>query len=241
MFLQEVCSFPGWIAEEYQLAQRHPVRKTGTPQIFTNLIGVRGQISREVTLRSDREWIDCELKRFSGNLFGAELTMPGLIDQLNAVVVYSPAWPIARDRLDNVDLSDVKLQQNKDLWVSDILRTALMEAGAGSGDHWIVAGDFNMCETFDQWRGGPRGNREYLDRLLELGLVDCLRHSRGALTPTFRTIRSQKMTAQLDYIFVTDGLLSRQAACFTGPKNLIETGISDHLPVIADFDTGSNP
>jgi hypothetical protein len=30
---------------------------------------------------------------------------------------------------------------------------------------WVFAGDFNLSETFDLWRGGPRGNLECLNRM----------------------------------------------------------------------------
>lgn len=47
----------------------------------------------------------------------------------------------------------------------------------------IVAGDLNSSETFDLRRGGPRGNREIIDRMNALGFYDCLRMFRGEPMP----------------------------------------------------------
>lgn len=91
-----------------------------------------------------------------------------------------------------------------------------------------------MCETFDSWRK-PRGNREFLDRMARLGLVDVLRDSQGRLTPTFKPIRSAVVKSQLDYIFVTEALRKRLQISFTAPAEQVIGTLSDHLPVIADF------
>src|SRR5262245_53638787 len=86
------------------------------------------------------------------------------------------------------------------------------------------------------WRGGPRGNREYLDRMDQLGLADCLRYAQGTLTPTFRTPSKGTITAQIDYLFVTDMLRTHLVTCDTGSRQRVfEQGLSDHLPIIADF------
>jgi exonuclease III len=70
----------------------------------------------------------------------------------------------------------------------------------------------------------------------QLGLVDCLRYSTGARTPTFRTLGRGTITAQLDYLFVTDTLRARLVACDTGSRQRVfDEGLSDHLPLVADF------
>jgi endonuclease/exonuclease/phosphatase family metal-dependent hydrolase len=232
--LQEVNSYPEWLENEFEIVQRRAVKKTGTLQTFSSIIGVRGTLLAEVPLRSSRRWLNDELDRFSGNVFCVEVRPERSQHPIKVVCVYSPAWPVQRARLAGVDLTGIRLELNKDLWVSDLLRFALLEMGLKDGP-WIVAGDFNMCETFDQWRDGPRGNREYLDRMIALGLHDCLRQSRGKLTPTFRTVRTQQLTSQLDYVFVTQSLLDCLVDCSVGSISLIESGTSDHLPVVADF------
>jgi endonuclease/exonuclease/phosphatase family metal-dependent hydrolase len=70
----------------------------------------------------------------------------------------------------------------------------------------------------------------------QLGLVECLRFAKGALTPTFRRLNGGTVTAQLDYLFVTKILRSSLVTCDTGPRHRVfESKLSDHLPIVADF------
>ena len=91
--------------------------------------------------------------------------------------------------------------QNRDVWVGDLLWAALRLNKPQADDPWIIAGDFNLCETFNSWKGGTKGEiAEYLDRMDKLGLVDCLRFAKGGLTPTFRRLNGGTVTAQIDYL-----------------------------------------
>jgi endonuclease/exonuclease/phosphatase family metal-dependent hydrolase len=235
--LQEVAGWPARFSSAYQSLHRVPIRKSGAPQAFKSVILIRGKVLSGLELHSQVPWVDAELSRFAGNLL-AVVAKPEAGPPLNVICVYSPAWPVDRRRLADVDTSSVRLKLNRDVWVGDLLWSALRQTLPQRGGQWLIAGDFNLCETFDAWRGGPRGNREYLDRMQHLGLVDCLRHAQGTLTPTFRTLRSGKVTAQIDYMFVTRDLQSRLIGCQTGSRERVfGQGLSDHLPVIADFAT----
>jgi hypothetical protein len=70
----------------------------------------------------------------------------------------------------------IRLRQNPDVWLADILLAALPTA---DGSAWVVGGDFNMSETFDAWSAGPRGNREYLARIADRRSTECLRKATG--------------------------------------------------------------
>jgi endonuclease/exonuclease/phosphatase family metal-dependent hydrolase len=233
--LQEVCGIPKHVESRYTAVQHFPVRKNGLLQQFTTTILVRGAFGNRIMLQGPAPWVDDELQRFAGNLVSVELH-PDHGPRLRVVCVYSPAWPVDKKRLVGVDVMAVCLRHNRDVWVGDLLWAALARNPPPPSDPWIIGGDFNLCETFDAWRGGPRGNREYLDRMDQLGLVDCLRYAQGALTPTFRTLRKGTITAQIDYLFVTDTLRARLVTCDTGSRQRVfEQGLSDHLPIIADF------
>ena len=108
-----------------------------------------------------------------------------------------------------------------------------------SDDQWIVGGDFNSSETFDYlWKGGPHGNREILERMNDLGLTECLKGYNGELIPTFRNPRNGKIIHQLDHLFISDGLRSSLERCVTGDASRVfGESLSDHLPVIGDFDS----
>jgi endonuclease/exonuclease/phosphatase family metal-dependent hydrolase len=152
------------------------------------------------------------------------------------VCVYNPAWPIDRARFHGIDVSGVKLKLDPDVWVGDILWAALHHSQYPSRDLWLVGGDFNLSESFDWRPKGPRGNKEYLDRMAALGLVECLRQSTGCVTPTFRNTDGQAVKHQLDHIFVSRQLALALAACRTGSQEQVFGRLSDHLPVLADFD-----
>jgi exonuclease III len=233
--LQEVCGIPKHVERRYATVQQYPVRKNGTPHQFTTAILVRGSVGNRIPLRGPAPWVDAELQRFAGNLIGVEL-QPDRGPRLKIICVYSPPWPVDKRRLAGVDVTAVRLTQNRDVWVSDLLWAALSVQNPQPDDPWIIGGDFNLCETFDTWRGGPRGNREYLERMGNLGLVDCLRHAKGALTPTFRTLGRGTITAQIDYLFVTDILRASLVACDPGShQQVFDHGLSDHLPILAEF------
>jgi hypothetical protein len=235
-FLQEVQGLPEDLAIKYASTLGSPIRKTGAPQRFSSVILVRGSVGDRIELTSPTPWVNPELKRFAGNLMAVEL-VPDRGPRIQAVGVYSPAWPLQKSWLEDIDTTGVKLQLNPRVWVADLLWSALSEALPRRERPWIIAGDFNLCETFDSWRGGPRGNREYLDRMAGLGLVECLRHARGKLTPTYRSLKRNTVTAQLDYIFVTPDLAAKLVRCETAPEDVVfGQGLSDHLPVVADFD-----
>ena len=107
----------------------------------------------------------------------------------------------------------------------------------GPNEAWVIGGDFNSSETFDFGPGGPRGNKEHLDHMAELGLTECLRKSRGKLAPTFRHSRGS-IQHQIDHLFVTKCLADKLQSCDVGVQEEIfgaNPRLSDHLPIIADF------
>jgi exonuclease III len=232
--LQEVSALPERLQDEYDIRTAVPPTRTGNRQRFKSALLVRGVIGDAVPLNSDEEWVNRELAHFAANLLAFRVTIDGL-SPLTVVDVYAPAWPIARERLAKEDVSRVKLTQNPDVWVADLVVAALRRQPA-STQEWIVAGDFNSCETFDSWRGGPRGNREWLDRMAELGFTECLRHSQGKLTPTFRKPGKLEAHCQIDHLFVTKGLTLQLVSCnVLEAEKVYGAGLSDHLPIVADF------
>lgn len=233
--LQEVGSIPDSVRSRYACHSALATGKSGCPQRFSTAILVRGGLGNAVPLRSSAPWVQDELDRFAGNLLACEVEPHGG-PAAHAVSVYSPAWPVDRGRLESVDVTSVRLTQNRDVWVADLLWSALSAYGSLAAGSWVVAGDFNLSETFDLWRGGPRGNREYLDRMADLGLVECLRASRGELTPTSRNTDRTTIKHQMDHLFVSASLAERLVSCEVGQRDTVfGQNLSDHLPIIAEF------
>lgn len=233
--LQEVSSVPNKVAENWECRLIRAMGKSGKAQQFSTGVLVRGSIVSQITLSSTAPWVTRELDHFAGNLPAFTVDLRNNV-RLQVVSVHSPAWPVTSSRLAGIDVSEVKLSKSPDVWVADLLWDAIRSLNNLSHESWLFAGDFNTCETFDSWKGGPRGNREYLDRMARLGLIECLRESRGCLTPTYRKPKGGAVKNQIDHMFVSPPLASRLSHCETGSrKHVFERGLSDHLPIVADF------
>jgi hypothetical protein len=233
--LQEVGALPESVLAAYEWRGQAAVGKTGRAQSFQTGILSRYRFGERVHLCNSEDWVAAELAGFAGNLVAYEI-LPSEGATVTAVSVYSPAWPVARTRLAGIDTSRVQLTQNRDVWVSDVLWASLLPSGLTERGNWIIGGDFNLSETFDLWSGGPRGNAEYLDRMRQLGLVECLRDTARALTPTFRNPSGGAIKHQIDHLFVTSALAGRLSACRTGElERVFGSGLSDHLRIVADF------
>lgn len=230
--LQEVTGLPDDVRARWSAVSRVPTGRAGKLQPFSTVVLVAGTVERDLTLESDLHWVQSELDRFDGNLVGCAIrTHQG--EAINVVSVYSPAWPVDRSRLIGIDTSGVQLRLNRDVWLADILLAALP---AADGSQWVVGGDFNLSETFDDKPGGPRGNREYLDRIADRGFTECLRTTTGQLTPTFRNPKGGAIIHQMDHLFATRALADRLIRCSVGSaERVFGLGLSDHLPIVAEF------
>ncbi|XVJ59158.1 MAG: hypothetical protein HEQ23_07065 [Tepidisphaera sp.] len=156
---------------------------------------------------------------------------------LSVISVYNPAWPLDGSAFAGVDMNAVRwTQQATDVWLADLLWSRLQVLPKSDGAPWIIGGDFNLSESFDKWRGGPHGNREYLDRMRRLGLVECLRHFNSKPVPTFKNVDGGEVLHQIDHVFASKTLAAALTSSTTGShERVFESKISDHLPVIADF------
>jgi hypothetical protein len=233
--LQEVGKIPLFITNEYKIIALNPINKKNLPQRFQTAILVKGNIGEEIILRSKWDWVNNELERFKGNLLSHQIIINNT--NFNVVSVYSPAWPVDPKRLEGIDVNPVKLKLNPKVWTTEILWAALNCVLNGDGN-WIIGGDLNISETFDYlWKGGPRGNKEIIDRFEALGLVECLRKFNGKLVPTFRNPSNRLIIHQMDHLFVTLPLWGKLVFCSTGdPERVFSKSLSDHLPIFADID-----
>lgn len=233
--LQEINSIPDYVLSAYNAAVETAVAQTGRPQRFRTCLLSKRPMGKSPPLTSDTKWANSELLHFRGNLVSGSIEVR--TKSINAISVYNPAWPIDRTRVSSYDTTGVRLtHQKSDVWLADVLWSAL-STRQHSDELWIVGGDFNLSETFDSWAGGPQGNKEYLDRMASLGLVECLRKYQGQLTPTFKNPSNRKILHQIDHIWVSPGLAGCLVECHTAPhEEVFDRGLSDHLPIITAFD-----
>jgi endonuclease/exonuclease/phosphatase family metal-dependent hydrolase len=234
-FLQEVGTLPVHRFTSYDLRTGTPRTKAGGLQRFATVLLVRGTIGEAVHLGSSHQWVNQQLEHFAGNVLAFEVTVHDG-RPLTVVNVYSPAWPVDRAAYLHENVEGIKLKQSPHIWLTDLVTETLRSVLSSNVGDWVVGGDFNSCVTFDNWRGGPRGNQEWLGRMAALGFLECLRHYQGQVTPTFRGPGKMEPNCQIDKIFVSQTLATRLEHCCTGKaERVFDQHLSDHLPVVADF------
>jgi exonuclease III len=234
--LQEVGSLPLSVSSCYETLQRKAYAGNGQHQKFHTSVLVKGSINYPLNFTTQWEWVNEELKNYSGNIIPAQVSLNSG-DVFRVVSVYSPAWPIFdREKLKEIDATTIQLKNNRDLWATEILWAALQNENT-TDVPWIVAGDFNSSVTFDtMWKGGPHGNQEIQDRMVALGLIECLALFQGKLTPTFRNSSNKQIIHQMDHLFVSKKMTEHLKSCIAGDSNRVFNGsMSDHLPIIAEF------
>jgi exonuclease III len=235
--LQEVGDIPLHVTSMYACRETNAIRQNGQPQRFKTAVLVKGHITNEFAISGGHPYIERELLRFRGNIPAYQVEPEGG-PLLNVISVYNPAWPLERSAFAGIDMNAVRLtQQATDVWLSDLLWSRLQVLLKSDGVPWIIGGDFNLSESFDKWRGGPHGNREYLNRMGGLGLVECLRHFNAQLVPTFKNADGGEVLHQIDHVFVSEVLAAVLASATTGSQERVfGSKLSDHLPVITDFE-----
>ncbi len=227
---------PAYLEEKYQTVFKIPRYKTGKNQKFCTYILTNGNVHSELKLSSEFDWVAKEYDFFSGNIVGYQVSDKNG-NLFNVLSIYSPAWCVPWERLKGIDVSEVKLQNNPDVWCTETIWSLLCNSLPSSDESWIIGGDFNSSTTFDwMWGSKPRGNQENIDRFINIGLTDCLSFHQEILVPTFKNATGGKVIHQLDYIYVNEPLLTRLKYCDTSHSDIVfDQNISDHLPVIAEF------
>lgn len=233
--LQEINSIPEFILNDYSVLQKKALGKTGNPQVFSTVILVKGTINYEIELSTQWDWLNDELKLFDGNLLAANITLSNG-ESFNVYSVYSPAWPIDKNRLTGIDVTEVKLKNNPDIWATELLWASLLNQDLKSAP-WIIGGDLNSSVTFDYMLGNqPRGNQEIQDRMTDMGFKEALASFQGQLTPTFRNPKGGKIIHQMDHVFLSLNLHSRLNNCYVGEHHQVfGQSLSDHLPIITEL------
>jgi exonuclease III len=233
ILLQEVGDVPAPFRDQYSVLHQLAIGETGRPQRFGSALLVRQGPLNEVALMAPLTWVNDELNRLGGFVVAGQASVLGAATVV--VSVHSPAWYLDRLRLGLVDVGDVRLTQNADVWGADLVLAAIRPLVAG-GRQVLVGGDFNLSTTFDARRRGGRGNQEYLDRMAALGVVECLANFQRRLTPTFRNATGGGVVHQIDHLFASPSLAAQLRRCEVPPADdFFQQGLSDHLPIIADF------
>ena len=234
--LQEVNSWPSQLKSKYSILSRQALTKEGNKQIFHTMILVKCEIGSEIQLISTFDSLNQALSIFNGNLIAAKTKLESGLS-FNILSAYSPAWPIDT-WIPIEDRGAIKLDNSADLWLTELLWESLKKSY--NNNPWIIAGDLNASTTFDESSHMPHGNQEILDRMLNLGYIECLFNYNKKLIPTFQNANNKKVIHQIDHLFTSSNLYDSLTKCYVlDGKDIFEKGISDHLPIIAEFNQQS--
>lgn len=166
------------------------------------------------------------IHRADGWLASARVDVGELDLEMLVASVHSPAYPIEKGRLTGIDVTDMKLKQNPDLWLLDVVFFFLK---AQLGTRFMVGGDFNYSRLLDTTLGEERGNNEFFDRVATEGFVSLHRLFHDADERTF--FHPKRAHHQLDYLYADAPMAKYASGCFVHPV----TEYSDHAPLVADL------
>lgn len=163
-----------------------------------------------------------------GWIASASVTMP---DGTSALVVslHNLSDPLERWRTRDVDLTGIKLERSRDVWLVDVL-FHFLRPRLTAGERMLIGGDFNYSRALDLPPRGDRGNNEFFDRLDAEGFVSLHRIFRSHDEQTFFDHR--RGPHQLDYLYADPWTSNRCRACTVVSYDDVR-GLSDHAPVHA--------
>lgn len=233
--LQEVTKLPDWILDSYNYHQVYPRFFSGARAKYSNVILSIWPIKNARFLNSSLDWVNDIHRTRPGWILECE-TIPEAGEPIRLVSIHSPAFPVPKDTYKGIDISVIQLKNNPALWFTEILWSLLCNEDINGRVPWIVGGDFNTSVLFDNPK--DRGNRVVIQRMIELGLTECLSHSECKPVPTFKSTHGS-VNHQLDYLYVNTSLMKRLVRAYVPDQSEIFESkpkmLSDHLPIICEF------
>jgi hypothetical protein len=220
-FVQEALP-PTWIRGEGALIQG-PFKQWGSAIFSPRYPLERFSLAKESNLRSLGEY-----------LAFAVASLPDGSDALVASV-HARAARATAAQLGSLDPDDVARPSSDGPMVNDVVFVGLHELSQGWSS-FLVAGDWNTARH----QGGDRASKagaEFFDRVSDGGWFDCVWDKLGEEVKTW--FREGDKLIQDDHAFCDQGLglrLKHVRAPDDAPTFL---GLSDHAPLILDFDAPS--
>ena len=160
VLLQEVIGIPRWIWKHYQCFSISPRYYEGGNAAYSTAVLSKGPIDATPYLSSELEWVNKIYTEHPGWIIGCETTL-STGEQFRVISVHLLAKSVPRELWADVDVSGIKLTNNPDIWLTEILYALLSTSKVADGTNWIVAGDFNSSVKFDF----SRGQRKPRDRI----------------------------------------------------------------------------
>jgi len=238
--LSEVTHMPSKI-DGYQKAFEWATNvKNGKEQKFMTGMLVKGEILDPFQLVSETEWVSMALKVYSGNFVCRQIYLSNY-GTYNVVSVHMPHSKFPYHEFTTDDVSDVILPNYDDIYMSDLLWSALTKMVPQFQHESIVGGDFNTSEYYGKTRKQRDANLETILRMYRLGYVEAIRglvdDMPGASIPTFKHSREKKPSKhQLDHLYLPKKSFERSSSIVGDVDTYLK--FSDHLPIIADIQDG---
>ena len=178
----------------------------------------------------DRQELQKVLPAVDGYLAGALVEVPGVGD-VAAVSVHAYPSQVGEQHLTDLDASELVVPPQKAVWPGDILWWLTRKLPA-HGTPSILGGDWNTARRFDEVYG-PRGNREFFQRMTETGWREALRKFNEEEVRTY--FSRGKTPYQLDHVFLTDGLYEPLKRGFVDSSAEVLLA-SDHAPIVLEIE-----
>lgn len=232
--VQDFNHFPEELNGIFHVAYERNALKKGNKHSSYNAVLVNkrsGSIVKRLQLSSTDKDLNNALNFYKGNFFGCVVQLNNQT-KINVLSVYAPYW--------NIDY------KGEDTGATDVLMLALKES-LSKEEAWVIGGDLNMSQTFGEeykkrhgLRGGIviSGTKDLFDGMRNIGLKECLYDYNSRVVPSFRNAQDHRIIHQIDHLFVTEKMFLRLKRCDVDDASKIFTRnylVSDHLPVIADF------
>jgi endonuclease/exonuclease/phosphatase family metal-dependent hydrolase len=147
--------------------------------------------------------------------------------------VHAVARPASKAQLGSLDSATVARSSVGVPFVNDVVCAGLEKLLAGR--RFIIAGDWNTARLWDTVHGGTAGT-EFFERAREWGWVECLAERNEEVQTWFR---GTDHPYQLDHVFCAGPLHGQLQAVSVASEAATELELSDHAPLIVDFDVAS--
>lgn len=232
--IQDARSIPDKVARTYAIGCDQTAFYPGSEHQHLSAVLAKGEIGAFQPLPTPTAWMRSALAEWREYFTTRSVALPsGAI--INVMSVYSLAEPVPLHHWEGQDTTGIQLPENPSLWGTELMWSVLKMMPNIGTEPWLVGGDLNTSVSFDSPK--PRGNQRILDRMADIGLPNIARWEGLAERPTFRHARGG-FTQQLDYPFANKPLSDHLTSINLGdPEKIVvpRPMLSDHLPIIADF------
>ena len=178
----------------------------------------------------DRQELQTVLPAVDGYFAGALVEVPA-VGEVAAVSVHAYPSQVGEQYLTGLDASELVVPPQKAVWPGDI-QWWLTRKLPAHGTPSILGGDWNTARRFDEVYG-PRGNREFFQRMTETGWREALRKFHAEEVRTY--FSRGKTPYQLDHVFLTDGLYETLRRGFVDSSAEVLLA-SDHAPIVLELE-----